>query len=188
MFSRLVALILLVASLPLLLILWVGVRATMSSPAIFRQTRSGKDGTVFRLIKFRSMTDARDGQGELRPDIERITPLGAFLRRSRLDELPGLINIARGEMAFVGPRPLLPETIAAAGQAGQRRGFVKPGLTGWAQVNGNTLLSNEEKIALDLWYIENANGWLDLQIVWRTLAVVVGGERRNDKQLRNSGG
>jgi len=176
--SRLVALFLLILALPLLIVLALLVGLSMGRPVIFRQTRSGKDGKDFVLVKFRSMNDARDATGALLPDGDRTTLIGSLLRRSRLDELPGLWNVVRGEMNFVGPRPLLPITIAEKGEAGRRRGEVSPGLTGWAQVNGNTLLSLDEKIALDLWYIDNRSVWLNLQIILRTLLVMVGGERR----------
>ncbi len=178
MISRLVALLLLILTVPLLALLALLVGLSMGRPVIFRQTRSGKRGAGFVLIKFRSMNDARGARGELLPDDDRITLVGRLLRRTRFDELPGLVNVLRGEMNFVGPRPLLPRTIAEKGEAGRRRGQVKPGITGWAQVNGNTLLTLDEKIALDLWYIDNRNLWLDLQIILRTLLVMVGGERR----------
>jgi lipopolysaccharide/colanic/teichoic acid biosynthesis glycosyltransferase len=187
MFSRLVALFLLILALPLLALLALLVALSMGRPVIFRQTRSGKDGQGFVLVKFRSMSDARDAKGELLPDDERTPAVGSLLRRTRLDELPGLLNVVRGDMGFVGPRPLLPHTIAEKGDAGRRRGEVRPGLTGWAQVNGNTLLTLDEKIALDLWYIDNRNMWLDLQIVMRTLLVMVGGERRTASAVRETG-
>ncbi|MGB3797453.1 MAG: sugar transferase [Alteraurantiacibacter sp.] len=177
MFSRLVALVLLILVLPLLAVLAVMVGISMGRPVIFRQTRSGRHAEGFTLVKFRSMSDARDPSGELLSDAERTTMVGSFLRRSRLDELPGLWNVVRGDMNFVGPRPLLPHTIAEKGEAGRMRGQVRPGLTGWSQVNGNTLLSLNEKIALDLWYIENRSARLDLLIILRTLLVMVGGER-----------
>ena len=187
MVSRLLATLLLTLSLPLLAVLAVAVGLSMGRPVIFRQARSGRDGQEFTLVKFRSMSDLRDADGKLLPDDERTTRLGAILRRTRLDELPGLLNVARGDMNFVGPRPLLPKTIAEQGAAGRRRGDVRPGLTGWAQVNGNTLLSLEEKIALDLWYIDNRSFWLDVRILGRTLLVMTGGERRTLAQEAGSG-
>lgn len=187
MFTRAFALLLLLLALPVIALLSLMIWVSMGSPVIFRQRRSGKGGAEFVLLKLRSMSDLRDKDGILLPDINRISPLGGFLRRTKLDELLGLINIARGDMNFVGPRPLLPETIKEKGKAGQLRGAVKPGLTGWAQVNGNTLLTDEEKFALDLWYIENRSFWLDFQIILLTLAVMVGGERRRDAALQNAG-
>lgn len=187
MVSRLLALLLLICALPVIALLSLLVFVSMGSPVVFRQRRSGKGGTEIVLLKLRSMNDLRDADGALLPDAQRITPLGQFLRRSKLDELLGLINIARGEMNFVGPRPLLPETIREKGEAGRRRGAVRPGLTGWAQVSGNTLLTDEEKIALDLWYIENRSVWLDLRIIALTLAVMIGGERRRVAALQKAG-
>lgn len=153
------------------------VRLTAGSPVLFFQSRAGGGGLPFRLVKFRTMTDARDATGRLLPDERRTTTAGRFLRRTRLDELPELWNIARGEMAFVGPRPLLPETVAGFGEAGRRRGTVAPGLTGWAQVNGNTLLAAEDKLALDLWYVDHRSRPLDALILLRTIVVVFRGER-----------
>ncbi len=187
MLSRFIALFLLILALPLLTVLAVLVGLSMGRPVLFRQMRSGKGGAGFVLIKFRSMSDARDATGELLPDDKRITLVGRLLRRTRLDELPGLANVLRGEMNFVGPRPLLVRTIADKGEAGRRRGEVSPGITGWAQVNGNTLLTLDEKIALDLWYIDNRTMWLDLQIILRTLLVMVGGERRIGSVVSETG-
>lgn len=178
-FSRLAAAIIGIAVLPICLLLALFVLLSLGRPVLFRQVRSGRLGKGFVLYKFRSMRDDRDESGRVLPDEQRVTALGAFLRRSRLDELPGLLNIAKGEMAFIGPRPLLPETIRELGDVGQRRSLVRPGMTGWAQVNGNTLLSLDEKVALDLWYIDHASLWLDLLILQRTLLVMIGGERRS---------
>ncbi len=187
MITRLIALLLLILALPLLAVLALLVGLSMGRPVIFRQTRSGKGGSDFVLVKFRSMNDVRDANGDLLPDDARVTWVGNILRRTRLDELPGLLNVVRGEMNFVGPRPLLPHTIAQRGEAGRKRGEVSPGLTGWAQVNGNTLLTLNEKIALDLWYIENRSIWLDLRIILRTLLVMVGGERRTATSVSQPG-
>lgn len=178
-FSRLAAAIIGIAVLPIFLLLALFVLLCLGRPVLFRQVRAGRLGEAFVLYKFRSMRDDRDESGRLLPDEQRVTAPGAFLRRSRLDELPGLLNIAKGEMAFIGPRPLLPETIRELGDTGQRRSLVRPGMTGWAQVNGNTLLSLDEKVALDLWYIDHAGFWLDLLILQRTLLVMIGGERRS---------
>jgi lipopolysaccharide/colanic/teichoic acid biosynthesis glycosyltransferase len=179
--SRIVAAFLLVLLTPLLAVLVLLVRLSMGRPVLFRQQRSGKDGQIFTLAKFRSMRDASDAAGNPLPDNQRITPLGRLLRRSRLDELPGLWNVITGDIAFVGPRPLLPQTIAKLGHTGHRRGKVKPGLTGWAQVNGNTLLTLEEKVDLDLWYADHANWQLDLSILMRTVWVMIVGERRGSR-------
>lgn len=168
----------LVLASPLLLMLALLVLVSMGRPILFRQMRSGKDGRTFKMLKFRSMRDLNDRQGNPLPDEQRVTAVGRFLRRSRLDELPELINILRGDMAFVGPRPLLPYTIAALGEAGRQRGFVRPGLTGLAQVSGNTLLTVEEKLRYDLWYVRNRSLALDAQILMHTVRVVFKGERR----------
>lgn len=174
----LAALVALVAASPVMLVVAVIVRCALGSPVLFRQERAGKRGRSFTMVKFRTMTDARDPEGRLLPDSERTSTTGRFLRRTRLDELPELWNVARGEMAFIGPRPLLLETIVGAGSCGRLRGLVLPGLTGWAQVNGNASLSNDEKIGLDLWYIRNRSLSLDLRILVKTVAVVVRGERK----------
>lgn len=178
LFSRFFAAALLVVLSPLLLALWIVCLMLDGRPVLFRQYRTGKGKAQFELLKFRTMRDIRDSDGELLSDDERVTALGRFLRRSRLDELPGLVNVVRGEMAFVGPRPLLPHTIDELGSRGRIRCSVKPGLTGWAQVNGNTLLSLKEKVALDLWYIDNRSALLDLKILALTFSVMIGGEKK----------
>lgn len=165
---------------PLLLLLSALVLLGLGRPVLFRQVRSGLGGSPFAMIKFRSMRELHDAQGGLLPDAHRITALGQFLRRSRLDELPELINIARGDMDFVGPRPLLPHSISAMGRDGVERGRVRPGLTGLAQVSGNTLLTVEEKLRFDLWYVRHRSHCLDAQIIARTLLVVTRGEKRID--------
>jgi lipopolysaccharide/colanic/teichoic acid biosynthesis glycosyltransferase len=174
-----VAITLSIALLPILVMLGIVIRFNMGSPILFRQRRAGLGGTPFRIIKFRTMIDARDGEAKLLLDADRITQLGWFLRRFRIDELPQLLNIIQGELSLIGPRPLLPETIAAFGEVGRRRCDVRPGLTGWAQVNGNACLSDNDKLALDLWYIDNRSLALDLRIVLATFAVTLRGERPN---------
>ncbi|KEQ54124.1 sugar transferase [Sphingobium chlorophenolicum] len=165
---------------PLLLLLSALVLIDVGRPLLFRQFRSGRGGRPFIMIKFRTMRDLRDRQEALLPDARRVTALGRFLRRSRLDELPELVNIARGEMDFIGPRPLLPDTVDAMGRDGVERGLVRPGLTGLAQVSGNTLLSLEEKLCFDLRYVRNRSARLDARIIARTLLVVARGEKRID--------
>ncbi|WP_226637313.1 sugar transferase [Novosphingobium profundi] len=176
--TRALAALLLVPCAPVIGVLGLGVALSMGRPILFRQERSGLHQTRFTLFKLRSMRSAFDATGAPLPDEARVTGLGKFLRRSRLDELPGLWNVVRGDMAFVGPRPLLPETIAQLGERGHQRARVRPGLTGWSQVNGNTLLSLDEKVALDMCYIDNASPRLDMQILLRTFWVMLGGERR----------
>lgn len=180
---QIVAAALLILLAPLLAVIALLVRLSMGRPVLFRQQRSGRGGRTFTLTKFRSMRDASDVAGNPLPDEQRVTSLGRLLRRSRLDELPGLWNVVTGDLAFVGPRPLLPQTIAGLGGAGAERGKVKPGLTGWAQVNGNTLLTLPEKVDLDLWYVAHANWRLDLSILRLTVWVMIVGERRRSRPL-----
>ncbi len=167
---------LLVMAVPMMLIGFL-ILCVLGRPVLFRQRRTGLRGAVFELVKFRSMRDARDASGQPLPDALRTPPLGRFLRRSRLDELPELWNILRGDMAIVGPRPLLPETIAALGGAGLLRSSVRPGITGLAQVSGNTLLSIQEKLALDLLYVRERRAMLDLWIMIQTPLMMMRGER-----------
>lgn len=175
--ERTAAALLLVLLSPLLLLIAIAVRVTMGSPVIFSQIRSGLGRRTYRLIKFRTMTDACDPSGELLPDECRTPRAGALLRRTRMDELPQLWNIVRGDMRFIGPRPLLPPTIASMGEDGAIRCSVRPGLTGWAQIHGGPLLSLGEKLDLDLWYIRSASLRLDAIILWRTFLVVLMGDR-----------
>ena len=147
--SALLASVALLVLAPLMLALALLVLASMGRPVLFRQIRCGRDGRPFRMMKFRTMREAHDATGRPLPDSARTTAVGRLLRRSRLDELPELVNIVVGDMAIVGPRPLLPPTIAAMGAGGIVRGRLRPGLTGLAQVSGNTLLSEEEKLAFD---------------------------------------
>ena len=169
--------------LPLLALLAALTMALLGRPVLFRQHRAGLGGRTFRIVKFRSMSDDRDAAGVLLPDDRRLGRFGRALRRSRLDELPELWNIVRGDMAFVGPRPLFPETVTALGADGRRRGAVRPGLTGLAQISGNTLLSSAEKIAIDLRYVDRRSAGLDLLILLCTPLVMLFGERRGGPLL-----
>lgn len=173
----------LVPAIPLMGLIALTIAATMGRPVLFHQDRMGRSGHVFRLIKFRTMRHISDGNGQLLPDEKRLTGIGRLLRRTRLDELPELWNILKGDMSLIGPRPLLAETVAAMGDKGLRRMAIRPGLTGWAQVNGNTRLSDADKLALDLWYIENASFRLDALIIVKTIGVVLFGERVNRSEL-----
>ena len=164
---------------PLLGIVAASIMALDGRPLFFLQVRGGLHGRNFVLFKFRTMDAARDDAGALLPDEQRITRSGRFLRATRLDELPQLWNVLVGDMSLVGPRPLLAATVAEAARTGSPRNSVRPGLTGWAQVNGNTLLTDQDKIALDDWYVANRSAALDLLILGRTLAVVFFGERLN---------
>lgn len=158
---------------PVIAVLWVLIRRRMGSPVLFRQTRPGKDGKAFEMVKFRSMRDALAADGTPLPDAERMTPLGAKLRSSSLDELPELINVLKGEMSLVGPRPLLMEYLPLYSPEQARRHEVRPGVTGWAQINGRNALSWAEKFELDIWYVENRTLWLDIKIIAQTVLKVV---------------
>lgn len=159
--------------LPLMAIVAVAVYLRLGSPVLFRQARPGLGGRIFNIYKFRSMTDERDASGTLLPDAERLTGFGKFLRASSLDELPCLINVVRGDMSLVGPRPLLPAYLPLYTPEQMRRHDVRPGITGWAQVNGRNALSWEEKFALDVWYVDNRNLWLDIRILFMTVFKVL---------------
>lgn len=145
------------------------VRIKLGSPVLFRQQRPGLHGQPFTLLKFRTMTDARDANGDLLPDEQRLPPFGRFLRRTSLDELPELINVLRGDMSLVGPRPLLMQYLDRYTPDQMRRHEVRPGITGWAQINGRNALSWEEKFALDVWYVDHLSLWLDLKIILLTM-------------------
>ena len=163
---------LLVLALPLLLLALL-VRRKLGSPVFFRQVRPGLHGQPFEMVKFRTMTDGRNAQGELLPDSERLPAFGRFLRSSSLDELPELWNVLKGQMSLVGPRPLLMEYLPLYTPEQYRRHEVRPGVTGWAQVNGRNAISWEEKFALDVWYVQNQSFWLDLKILFLTVKKVL---------------
>ncbi|TFU25714.1 sugar transferase [Thermus tengchongensis] len=158
---------------PLMLYIALRIRREMGRPVIFRQVRPGLHGRPFVMYKFRTMTEERDAQGRLLPDEKRLTPLGKFLRQYSLDELPEFFNVLKGEMSLVGPRPLLMEYLDRYTPEQARRHEVKPGITGWAQVNGRNALSWEEKFRLDVWYVDNWNVLLDLKILLMTLVKVL---------------
>ena len=163
---------LLVLALPLLL-LWVVVRRKLGSPVLFRQVRPGLHGRPFMMVKFRTMTDARGADGELLPDVQRLTAFGRFLRASSLDELPELWNVLKGDMSLVGPRPLLVEYMPLYSPEQARRHEVRPGITGWAQVNGRNAIGWEDKFKLDVWYVDHCSLWLDIKILWLTVKKVL---------------
>lgn len=161
------------------------VLASLGWPVIFVQRRAGLGGTEFALLKWRSMSNATDERGQPLADELRLTPVGRLIRRLRIDELPSILNILRGDLSFVGPRPL--PLVAPINQAaGSARLSVRPGLTGLAQVNGNTLLSNQEKLAIDLYYIRHRSLIGDLVIIWQTFLTVVLGERRNEALIQRA--
>ena len=163
---------LLLLALPLALLTWQ-VRRKLGSPAFFRQVRPGMHGQPFEMVKFRTMTDASGADGALLPDADRLTPFGRFLRASSLDELPELWNVLKGEMSLVGPRPLLMEYLPLYSPQQARRHEVRPGITGWAQVNGRNALGWDEKFKLDVWYVDHRSLWLDIKILWLTVKKVL---------------
>ena len=175
--KRLFDLTLILLSLPLLLplywiVAWL-VLSKLGAPILFRQIRPGKDAKPFEMIKFRTMTDERDSNGELLSDSVRLTKFGQFLRSSSLDELPELWNVVKGEMSLVGPRPLLMEYITFYSPEQARRHAMRPGVSGWAQVNGRNAISWEEKFKLDVWYVDNRSFWLDIKVICLTLKKVI---------------
>jgi lipopolysaccharide/colanic/teichoic acid biosynthesis glycosyltransferase len=156
-----------------LLVLAMLVRLRLGSPVLFSQIRPGLHGRPFKMVKFRTMTDARGPDGDLLPDAQRLTTFGRFLRASSLDELPELWNVLRGEMSLVGPRPLLMEYLPLYLPEQARRHEVRPGITGWAQVNGRNAVDWNERFRMDVWYVDNHSLLLDLRILWRTLRKVL---------------
>lgn len=168
-----VAVIALLLLWPVILALTIAVRIFLGTPVFFRQTRIGLDGKSFQIIKFRTMTDQRNEAGELCPDSVRLTRFGKFLRSTSLDELPELYNILRGEMSLVGPRPLLPEYLPLYNVRQAKRHEVRPGLTGWAQINGRNALDWKDRFEMDVWYVENRSLFLDLKIICKTALTVL---------------
>lgn len=158
-----------IALSPVLGVVALLIRMRLGSPVLFRQMRPGLHGKPFAILKFRTMTDARDEHGDLLPDAQRLTRFGAFLRRSSIDELPELFNVLKGDMSLVGPRPLLMQYLDRYTPEQARRHEVKPGITGWAQINGRNALTWEEKFKLDVWYVDNWGIWLDIKIIIITL-------------------
>lgn len=158
---------------PVLLVLWLLVRRRMGSPALFRQVRPGLHGQPFEMIKFRTMRDAIGPDGQPLPDAERLTDFGRWLRATSLDELPELWNVLKGQMSLVGPRPLLMEYLPLYSPEQARRHEVRPGITGWAQVNGRNAVGWDQKFALDVWYVDRHTLWLDVKIITLTLRRIV---------------
>ena len=149
----------------------------------FLQKRPGKKGEIFRIIKFKTMTDARDAEGNLLPDSQRLTATGKFVRKTSVDEIPQLINVLKGDMSLVGPRPLLPEYLKLYSPRQQKRHEVRPGITGWAQVNGRNAISWNRKLELDVWYVENLSFIVDLKIIWMTFLKVIKSEGVNTANM-----
>jgi lipopolysaccharide/colanic/teichoic acid biosynthesis glycosyltransferase len=171
--DRGVAMTALVATAPIVAVAALATRITMGSPVFFRQTRPGLGGKPFRIYKMRTMTDARDARGQLLPDAVRLTRLGRIMRSTSIDELPQLLNVLRGELSLVGPRPLLMEYLPLYSPEQARRHDVLPGITGWAQIHGRNALSWEEKFALDVWYVDHWSLALDLRILAQTALTVL---------------
>lgn len=169
-----IALIVLVVISPLLLAVTVWLHfANKGAGAFFLQERPGKDGRIFKIIKYKTMTDARDVEGNLLPDEERLTKVGQFVRSTSIDELPQLLNVLKGDMALIGPRPLLPEYLPLYSHEQMRRHEVRPGISGWAQCHGRNAISWREKFKLDVWYVDHLSLKTDLVIVWLTLCKVL---------------
>ena len=171
-FDKIFSLLILILSSPFLLIVVIMLFIANRGNVWFRQDRPGKNGKIFTVIKFKTMTDQRDPQGNLLPDKVRLTALGKFIRKTSLDELPQLFNVLRGDMSFVGPRPLLTEYLPLYSKEQQRRHQVTPGITGWAQVNGRNTVSWPQKFALDVWYVDHISFWLDIKILLLTIMKV----------------
>lgn len=157
---------------PLLILVWL-VRRKLGSPVFFRQVRPGMHGKPFEMVKFRTMTSELGSDGQLLPDAARLTPFGRFLRATSLDELPELWNVLKGDMSLVGPRPLLMEYLSLYTPEQSRRHELRPGITGWAQVNGRNAISWEDKFQLDVWYVDHRSLWLDIKILWLTVKKVL---------------
>lgn len=159
---------------PVLLVITVGLHfANKGAGAFFTQERPGKDGKLFKVIKFKSMTDERDEDGQLLPDAQRLTAVGRFIRSTSLDELPQLLNVLKGDMALIGPRPLLPQYLPLYSKEQARRHEVRPGITGWAQVHGRNAISWTEKFKLDVWYVDHVSLRVDLEVVFLTIKKVL---------------
>lgn len=166
--------IVLVVIWPILLLITIGLHfANKGAGAFFTQERPGKDGKIFRVIKFKSMTDERDAEGKLLPDAKRLTHVGKFVRATSIDELPQLINVLKGDMALIGPRPLLPEYLPLYNEEQARRHEVRPGITGWAQCHGRNAISWTEKFKLDVWYVDHCSLLTDLKIIFITIKSVL---------------
>lgn len=169
-----IALVALLVIWPILLIIYIWLTiANKGAGALFFQERPGKDGKIFKVIKFKTMTDERDAEGKLLPDADRLTKVGRFVRSTSIDELPQLINVLKGDMALIGPRPLLPQYLPLYSKEQMRRHEVRPGITGWAQVNGRNLCKLSKKFEYDVWYVDHCTLATDLKIIWMTVMNVI---------------
>ena len=172
LFDFIVSLLALIVFFPIIALVAYKIKNNLGSPVLFRQTRPGLNGKPFEMIKFRTMKDATDKYGNPLPDAERMTPFGDKLRNSSLDELPELWNVLKGDMSLVGPRPLLMQYLPLYNKEQARRHDVRPGITGWAQINGRNAISWDEKFKLDVWYVDNRSFWLDIKILFLTVRKV----------------
>ena len=173
LFDKILALFLIIIFSPVYIVVSLLIFWKMGSPILFRQKRPGKDEKIFGIYKFRTMTNEKDKDGNLLPDDQRLVGIGKFIRSTSLDELPQLFNVLKGEMSFVGPRPLLIEYLPLYNDTQKRRHDLKPGITGWAQINGRNAISWEQKFEYDVWYVDNQSFWLDMKILWMTFLKVV---------------
>jgi len=175
--KRVVDIFIIFLSLPIILLVFIltflAVKVKLGAPVFFKQVRPGLNENLFNMYKFRTMNNERDKDGVLKPDSVRLTKFGQFLRSTSLDELPGLWNVLKGDMSLVGPRPLLVEYLPLYSEKQSRRHEVRPGITGWAQVNGRNAISWDEKFDLDVWYVDNQSIWLDIKILWLTVKKVI---------------
>lgn len=169
-----IVLIVLLIIWPILAVIYIWLTiANKGAGAIFYQERPGKDEKIFRVMKFKSMTDERDVEGKLLPNEQRITSIGKFIRKTSIDELPQLFNVLKGDMALIGPRPLLPKYLPLYNEEQHKRHDVRPGITGWAQVNGRNNITWAEKFKLDVWYVDHCSLWLDIKIIFMTIKNVL---------------
>ncbi len=178
-FDIVISILLLIILFPVLVLICLFSLLLIGCPVIFKQNRPGLYAKTFIFIKFRTMTNDRDGEGTLFPDNDRLTKFGNFLRKTSVDELPSIYNVLKGDISLVGPRPLLMEYLPLYSKDQSRRHEVKPGITGWAQINGRNAISWEEKFELDIWYVDNQSFWLDLKILFITIWKVLKGEGIN---------
>lgn len=169
-----ISLIALICISPILLIVSIWLHfANKGAGVFFTQERPGKDEKIFKVIKFKSMTDERDAEGNLLPEVQRLTKTGAFIRKFSIDELPQLINVLKGDMAFIGPRPLLPKYLPLYSEVQHRRHEVRPGISGWAQVHGRNNITWKEKFELDVWYVDHVSLWIDIKVIFLTIKNVL---------------
>ena len=173
LFDFILALFLVVLFIPLYVVVSIMILLNMGLPVLFKQKRPGLDGKIFEIYKFRTMTNEKDKEGKLLADDQRLLGIGKFIRASSLDELPQIFNVLKGDMSFVGPRPLLVEYLALYNDRQKQRHAVKPGITGWAQINGRNTISWEEKFEYDIWYVQNNSFFLDMKIIWLTFLKVL---------------